>query len=50
MTLVGLELTLLSENEYERLGSGEMTPEMAAHYLQCGEFRLRGFDEVLRSL
>ena len=50
VTLVGLELTLLSENEYERLGSGEMTPEMAAHYLQCGEFRLRGFDEVLRSL
>lgn len=47
---VGLELTLLSENEYERLSSGDMTPAMAARYLQEGEFRLRGFDEVLRSL
>lgn len=46
---VGLELTLLSENEYERLSSGDMTPAMAARYLQEGEFRLRGFDEVLRT-
>ena len=47
---MGLELTLLSENEYERLSSGDMTPAMAARYLQEGEIRLRGFDEVLRSL
>ena len=44
-----MELTLLSEHEYERLGAGDMTPAMAAKYLQAGEFRLRSFDEVLHS-
>lgn len=46
---MSLELTLLSENEYERLSSGEMTPAVAAKYLQDG-VRLRSFDEVLREL
>ena len=46
---MGPELTLLSENEYERLSSGEMSPAMAAKYLQEG-VRLRSFDEVLRGL
>lgn len=45
---MSLELTLLSENEYDRLSSGEMTPAMAARYLQEGEFKLRSFDEVLK--
>ena len=48
--MLRMELTLLSENEYERLGAGDMTPAMAARYLQEGEFHLRGFDEVLRGL
>lgn len=46
---MSFELTLLSENEYERLSSGEMSPAVAAKYLQEG-VRLRSFDEVLRSL
>ena len=44
-----MELTLISEQEYERIGAGDMSPEMAAQYLQEGSFRLRSFSEVLRS-
>lgn len=47
---MSLELTLLSENEYERLSSGEMSPAMAAKYLQEGSFKLRSFDEVLKGI
>ena len=44
-----MELTLISEQEYERISAGDMSPEMAAQYLQEGSFRLRSFSEVLRS-
>lgn len=47
---MSLELTLLSEHEYDKLSSGDMTPAMAAEYLKAGDFRLRSFDEVLRSI
>ena len=45
-----MELTILAESEYERIGAGDMTPEMAAKYLSEGRLALRGFDEVLREL
>ena len=48
MTLPGIELTSLSEIEYSRLSSQEMTPDMAAKYLWSGEIVLRTFHDTLR--
>lgn len=48
MTLPGIELTSLSEIEYSRLSSQEMTPDMAAKYLWSGEIVLRTFRDTLR--
>lgn len=48
ITLPGIELTSLSEIEYSRLSSQEMTPDMAAKYLWSGEIVLRTFHDTLR--
>lgn len=45
---MGPALTRLSSDEYERLLSGEMTPSMAAAYLQGEHLVLRSFGEMLR--
>lgn len=42
--------TIQSEQEYDRLFSGEMTPAMAAKYLQDGCIVLRNFAETLCQL
>lgn len=44
----GIELTTLSETEYSRLSSQEMTPEKAAEYLWSGRIVLRTFPDTLR--
>lgn len=44
----GIELTTLSEMEYSRLHSQEMTPAMAAEYLWSGRIVLRTFCDTLR--
>lgn len=44
----GIELTTLSELEYNRLSSQEMTPAMAAEYLWSGRIVLRTFHDTLR--
>lgn len=48
MTLPGIELTTLSETEYSRLSSQEMTPAKAAEYLWSGRIVLRTFPDTLR--
>ncbi len=45
-----MELTLQSQQEYDKLRSGEMTPAMAAEYLREGKIRTRSFAETLRQL
>ena len=45
-----MELTLQSQQEYDKLRSGEMTPAMAAEYLRDGQVRTRSFTETLRRL
>lgn len=45
-----MELTLQSQQEYDRLRSGEMTPAMAAEYLRDGTIRTRSFAETLRRI
>ncbi|MCM1150291.1 MAG: hypothetical protein NC319_09455 [Butyricicoccus sp.] len=45
----GIELTTLSELEYNRLSSQEMTPAMAAEYLWSGRIVLRTFRDTLRA-
>ncbi len=44
----GIDLTTLSEKEYNRLSSQEMTPAMAAEYLWSGRIVLRTFHDTLR--
>lgn len=44
----GIELTMLSETEYNRLSSHEMTPAMAAEYLWSGRIVLRTFHDTLQ--
>ena len=44
----GIELTTLSEIEYNRLSSQEMTPAMAAEYLWSGRIVMRTFHDTLR--
>ncbi len=44
----GIELTTISELEYKRLSSQNMTPSMAAEYLWSGKIVLRTFHDTLR--
>lgn len=44
----GIDLTTLSEREYNRISSQEMTPAMAAEYLWNGKIVLRTFHDTLR--
>lgn len=44
----GIDLTTLSETEYNHLASLEMTPAMAAEYLWSGRIVLRTFHDTLR--
>lgn len=46
--LPGIELTTLSETEYNRLSSQDMTPAMAAEYLWSGRIVLRTFHDTLQ--
>lgn len=48
MILPSIELTTLSEMEYNRLSSQEMTPAMAAEYLWNSRIVLRTFHDTLR--
>lgn len=45
---MSFDLTQASSNEYNKLFSQQMTPEMAASYLREGRISLRSFGEVLR--
>lgn len=45
-----LSLTYASEHEYSRIRSGEMTPAIAARYLQDERVPLRNFGDALRNL
>lgn len=45
---MSFDLTQASSNEYNKLFSQQMTPEMAASYLREGRIALRSFGEVLR--
>ena len=43
-------LTYASEHEYDRIRSGEMTPAIAAQYLQDERIPLRSFGDALREM
>lgn len=43
-------LTQSSAAQYQRISSGEMTPEMAARYLRDERIPLRGFGDTLREM
>ena len=43
-------LTQSSAAQYQQISSGEMTPEMAAHYLRDERIPLRGFGDTLREM
>lgn len=45
-----MDFTTQSEQEYERLHSGAMSPAMAAEYLRSKDIVLRSFAETLRQL
>ena len=47
---MGNPFTRVSENEYRKLRSGEMTPAMAARYLRDQQLPLRHFGEALREM
>lgn len=47
---MGIELTQLSANAYDRIRLGDMTPQMASEYLAEGRIVLRSFREVLSEM
>ena len=47
---MNIQLTHLSADEYDRIRSGRMTPEMAAQYLKEERITLRTFGETLRDM
>lgn len=45
-----MSYTIQSDQEYNRISSGQMTPAMAAEYLRGGHIILRSFSETLKTL